>query len=88
MASLLAAGAPAFGWYPLSCLAPQAIDIGTARIIVQSPKILGFASARGEIVGFQSKVADPAASKDAIPKGASPLAAGGQLAFALAENFA
>jgi len=50
--------------------------------------ILGFASARSEIVGLRSKVADPAASTNAIPKGASPsrecalrtTAAGGLLA--------
>jgi len=43
--------------------------------------ILGFASANGEIVGLRPKAADPAASPIAIPKGASPLAAGGSLAF-------
>jgi len=33
-------------------LAPQAIDSGTALIMVRSLVILGFASARGEIAGF------------------------------------
>ena len=50
-------------------LAPQAIDIGCPGNLVRSLVILGFASARGEIVGFQPKAGNPAASKSAIPKG-------------------
>ena len=45
--------------------------------MVRSHVILGFASARGEIVGLRSKAIAPAASTNAIPKGASPMAAGG-----------
>ena len=66
-------------------LAPQAIDITSPGNSVRSQGFLGFASARGEIVGLRSKAADPAASTNAIPKGASPLAAGGS-AFRLAGN--
>jgi len=58
-------------------LAPQAINIETAPAMVRSRVILGFAGARGEIVGLRPKAVDPAASTNAIPKGASPLAAGG-----------
>ena len=58
-------------------LAPQAIDIASPGHLVRSHRILGFASARIEIAGLRPKAIAPAASTDAIPKGASPLAAGG-----------
>ena len=67
-------------------LAPQAIDITSPGNFVRSRRILGFASAHGEIVGLRSKAANPAASTNAIPKGASPLAAEGLLTPPLAPR--
>jgi hypothetical protein len=62
-----------------SLLAPQAIDITSPGSSVRSPRILGFASAPGEILGFQPKAVDPAASTNGFPKASRPLAARGFL---------
>jgi hypothetical protein len=87
MALVLAAGAMAFGCKP--AISPRTLEkprITWDRSVVRAVRMSIACGARQES-GYHLKASAPAASTDAIPKGASPLAAGGSWLAEHSQDF-